>query len=211
MLTVTFDSNVIEKILMPKLHGTEENAPFFFRLREAVDQKQISVYVADLYFTREQIPKTERLSRTNKNMAGFIEIEPDFLSDGKILLRISMGPSKQNGNVELDTFRRRTLEALQAVGGNVLKTFRLGDFVCKEIPLELYCHPESMEETMRRIDKCFCYISDQLAAGGDAIRTVAGARADENPYLKLSNAQINDKTFSKAFAEDADAMTIAAH
>ena len=211
MLTVTFDSNVIEKILMPESHGTEENSPFFFRLRKAIDKKQILVHVADSYFTREQIPKTERLSRTDKNTAGAIEIKPDFLPNGDIHLCISIGPSKEFGNVELDDFRRKTLVALRSVGGTVLKTFRLADFECKEIPSELYCHPESKEETMRRIDKCFRYISDQLSAGGDAIREVTGAHTNENPYLMLSNPQIKDKAFSRAFAEDADAMAVAAH
>lgn len=211
MLTVTFDSNVIEKVLMPESHGDEENSTFYFRLRKAIDQKQISVHVAYLYFTREQIPKLERLSRTNKNIAGATEIARDVLPNGVIHLSISIGPSKRFGNVELDDFRRNTLEALQSVGGKILKTYRLGDFECKEIQPELYCHSESTEETMRRIDTCFRYVSDQLAAGGDAIRTVTGARTNENPYLKLSNPQIDNEAFSKAFAEDADAMAIAAH
>lgn len=211
MLTVTFDSNVIEKVLMPESHKTEKNAIYFFLLRKAIDQKHLSVYVADLYFTREQIPKTERLSRTEKNTAGAIEIKQDFLPNGEIHLSISIGPSKEFGNVELDTFRRKTLKALQSVGGKILKTYRLGDFVSKDIPSELYCHSETNEEIQCRIDKCFRYISDRLAAGGDAIREVTGAQTNENPYLKLSNPLIKEKAFSKAFAEDADAMAIAAH
>ena len=211
MLTVTFDSNVIEKVLMPVSHKTEENALYFFRLRKAIDKKQISVHVADQYFTREQIHKTERLSRTNKNIAGAIEIKRDFLPNGEIHMRISIGPSKEFGNIELDDFRRKTLEALHSVGGKILKTYRLADFDCKEIPSNMYCFPESKEEVQYRIDKCFRYISDQLAAGGDAIREVTGAQINENPYLKLSNPLIKEKAFSKAFAEDADAMAIAAH
>lgn len=211
MLTVTFDSNVIEKILMPELHETEEKSPFFFRIRKAIDQKQISVCVADMYFTREQIPKTERLLRTNKNITNASEIKREVLPNGRIRLCISIGPSKQFGNVELDHFRRKTLGALQSVGGKILKTFRLADFVCKEIPSELYCHPESVEGTMCRIDKCFRYVEEQLSAGGDAIRMVTGAGAHENPYLKLSDPKIQGKAFSTAFAEDADAMAIAAH
>lgn len=211
MISVTFDSNVIEKVLMPESYATEENSPFFLRLRKAIDQKQISVHVADVYFTREQIPKADRLSRTNKNTADAIKIEQEILPNGIYHLNISIGPSTRCGNVKLDSFRHRTLEALQAVDGNILMTSRLGDFECKEIPPELYCQPESKDATECRFDQCFRYISDQLAAGGEAIRTVAGASANENPYLKLSNPQIQDKAFSKAFAEDADAMAIAAH
>ena len=196
---------------MPESYGTEENSPFFFQLRKAIDQKLISVHVVDMYFTREQIPKADRLTLMNKNTDGAIEIKQNILRNRICHLNISIGPSKRFGNVVMNDFRRRTLGALQAVGGNVLMTFRLGDFVCKEIPPELYCHVESPEKTMDQIDKCFRYISDQLAAGGEAIRRVTGARENENPYLKLSNPQIPEKAFSKAVAEDADAMAIAAH
>ena len=195
MLTVTFDSNVIEKVLMPESHETEKNAPYFSRLRKAIDQKQVLVHVADSYFTREQIPRAERLSRADKNTSGAIEIKPDVLPNGEIHLCISIGPSKEFGNVELDYFRRKTLVALQSVGGTVLKTFRLADFECKEIPSDMYCVPESKAKVQCRIDKCFRYISDQLAAGGDAIRDVTGAQKNENPYLKLSNPLIKEKDF----------------
>ena len=211
MLTVTFDSNVIEKVLMPESHKTEENAPFFFRLRKAIDQKQILVHVADSYFTREQIPKAERLSRTKKNIDGALGIKQEVTLKEGVFIDITIGPPKQFGNVELDVFRRETLVVLQSVGGKVLKTYRLAGFECQEIPSDMYCVSESKAKVQCRIDKCFRYISDQLAAGGDAIREVTGAQKNENPYLKLSNPLIKEKDFSKAFAEDADAMAIAAH
>lgn len=211
MLTVTFDSNVIEKVLRPEAHADEENSPFFFRLRKAIDEKLISVHVADLYFTREQIPKAERLSRTINNTSNAVSIHQTSTPNGYVQLSISIGPSRKFGNVELDEYRRKTLEALKAVDGKVLKTYRLGDFICREIPPQMYCRSESRDETMRRIDECDRYISNQLFAGANALRELTGSKPTENPYMKLSGLSNSDKAFSKTVAEDADAMSIAAH
>ena len=211
MLTVTFDSNVIEKVLRPEAHTDEDNSPFFFRLRKAVDEKLISVHVADLYFTREQIPKADRLSRTINNTSNAVSIHQTCTPDGYVHYSISIGPSKKFGYVELDKYRRKTLEALNAVDGKVLKTYRLADFICGEIPPQMYCRSESRDETMRRIDECDRYISDQLSAGANALRELTGSKPTENPYMKLSGLSNSDKAFSKTVAEDADAMSIAAH
>ena len=211
-LSVTFDSNLIEKVLSPDRIVEADDEKSIVHVNKCIQQGLIRPFVADPYFSYEQIGKRERKSRTAANAHEAVSVSNEILPDGTDQIQIAISPSARYGSVELDRYRQATLEALRRMGGgNVLRTWMLGGFICANLNPDDYCTVADIGEVQRRIERCWRYIADYLQCGLTAIaKTVTPCRG-KTMFEALDASEISDAKCSKLLAEYADALAISAH
>ena len=217
VLKVTFDSNVLPRVLQPELvpnfYGAD--AHDLQIVNEAIRMGMVEGFVAKTFFTKEAIPKVYRedIYRRAFRRYGDMHTLPMMSRLNKSNLRVA--PAKEQMDGKNVYARRNLLPLLREYHVRILHTYLCGDILPQmkdgESVEDVFCkddfyHWDGDEgEVMERNDICFRFIVDDLKVGVLCVNVIDNEdnNAETDPSL-ISK-------FSKYVAEEADIQAIATH
>ena len=217
VLKVTFDSNVLLKVLQPEfvpnLGGVDVHDLQI--VNEAIKMGRVEGFVAKTFFTKEAIPKVcrEDIYRIAFRRYRNLPSQPMALRLNKPNLKST--PAKKQLNGENVFARRNLLPLLREYHVRILHTYLWGDILpqmksgesVEDVfrPDDFYHWDGDEGEVMERNNVCFRFIVDDLNVGVLCVNAIDNEdnKSDEGPSL-ISK-------FSKYVAEEADVQAIATH
>lgn len=212
MMNVTFDSNLIQKVLIPDENKDDGEYDFLKEINSAIITRKIFAFVSEMYFTQESLCKDERILAFANNADGGIQIHHEFTGSA-VLIQMTIGPAP-SAHLKLNPYTEKYLNLMREFGIKILKTYRLGDFVNDDLnPSDFYdCPSLSIGEIQQRYDACSRFIENELHAGKFLLDQFLSEYPGRNPYEKAKSIPDDSKKiFAKFVAEMADEQTIAAH
>ncbi len=225
-LKVTFDSNVIQKVLQPDklpIQGAPDLCDQQV-VHEALEKGVVEGFVAKPFFTKEAISKRTRepLLRLNSRRPPKIQTSCDKKSSpGKLAAAIyNDGNNRANASTSSACIPRTQvlLLIMRRLNVHILHTFLCGDVSTKPIgvdgdcrtnliqPSDYYQSDRSDSEIMERNNECFRFMQEKLKAGVlvvDWIDSKDGKRTPEQAERDLK--------FKNPYAEESDMQAIATH
>lgn len=212
MISVTFDSNLIQKVLIPGEYSDDPEYNDLLFVNSAIINKRISAVVSEMFFTQEAICKKDRKFAFQENAKAGTSVTVDY-SDSQIVLRVTIGPSS-SAHLKMSETLLKYATIMRKYGVKILKTYRLGDFINDDLKFTDYyiCPTYSTDDVQLRNADCCDYIENELGAGKALLDTYLAQYPGKNIYQKSENVPDADyKKYAKLVAEMADGQSIAIH
>ena len=210
MISVTFDSNLIQKVLAPDEYKDDPEYDLLKEIHLAIISGRIVAFVSEMYFTQETLRRRERISAFSRNASGGVSIQQSFT--GSVMhIQLTLGPAP-SAHVRMNHYQAHYIEIMRKLGIKVLKTYRLGDFVNDDlISSDFYVCPSlPLSEVQQRNDDCCKFIENELYAGKHLLDIFLSNYPGRNIYEKSKYVpdDLNMK-FAELVAEMADGQSIA--
>ena len=218
VLTVTFDSNVLIRILQPEnvqnlCAADIENLKM---VNEAIRTGMIEGFVAKTFFTKEAVPKVHREDVYRKTFRRYKEITSQSTDARLNNHNLKIRPIKKHQFDSERLFSRRNfLPVLRQYHVRILHTYLCGDILPQlkngesiedVFSIDDFYHLDGDEgEVMNRNDLCFRFIVEDLKAGALCVDVIDDI---DNAHDEISNLKAK---IGKSAAEEADAQAIATH
>ena len=212
MISVTFDSNLIQKVLAPDEYKDDSEYDLLNEINRAIRSGKIVAVVSEMYFTQEALCKNERSSAFANNATGGVQVHSERTESG-VRLAFKLGPS-QSAHLTMNCYQKKYFEIMRELGIKVLKTYRLGDFVNDDLARSDFydCPSLVLGDVQQRNDECCNFIEHTLNAGKHLLDNFLSNYPGRNIYEKATHVPDNlKKRFAKLVAEMADGQTVAIH
>lgn len=219
VLTITFDSNVLTRILQPEnvQNLCAADIKDLQMVNEAIRTGTIEGFVAKTFFTKEAVPKVHREDVYRKAFRRYKEITSQSTDTclNNHNLKIRLIKKHQFDSERLFT-RLNFLPVLRQYHVRILHTYLCGDILPQlkngesiedVFSIDDFYHWDGDEgEVMNRNDLCFRFIVEDLKAGALCVDMIDEM---DNEHDECSN-NLSSK-FGKVAAEEADVQAIATH
>lgn len=217
-LKVTFDSNVLTRVLQPEnvQNFSVVDVKDLQIINEAIRTGMIEGFVAKTFFTKEAVPKVLREDVYRKAFRRYKEITSQSTDTRLNNHNLKIRPSKKHQFDSERLFSRRNfLPVLRQYHVRILHTYLFGDILpqmkggesVEDVfrPDDFYHWDGDEGEVMERNDMCFHFIVDDLKAGVLCVNVID----NEDNNSEEDSGEISK--FSKNVAEEADVQAIATH
>lgn len=220
ILKVTFDSNVLQKVLQPDSCQIQ-SAPAIHDqqiVHQALCSGTIEGFVSKTYFTKEATTRAVREELLRRTFRRHAKTSSPSLTPSENMSApqddLQNKPSKNSAFLN----RKDILSIMRQYHVRILQTYLLGDvktnpqlkngdFRTDDIRPEDYYHWDGNEnDVMNRNDECFRFIHDELKAGVLSVDWL-DANDDDHPSKDLEAIQ----HFKNPSAEEADMQAISTH
>ena len=197
MQTVTFDSNVWEKIVKKE---TKEHEYIY----NQISLGNIRAYISEIAISLESLKKKERLGFM-RNYKPNITIEDVNINQetGTIHQRLCFSPNLE-AHLGLYSKLKESLILAQKLGFMILPMTNLGTVRSPEIPEEMKEEIADFWDYAEKLNECSKFISDMRCGSFKYF-------SFKNSMLTDPRIEINEKEFSKAIAEWVDGEMLSAH
>ena len=203
-MNITFDTNVWEPLV-------EEEKPHLVKIKNAILDGKIQAYICEIALDLEAIRKEKR-AELFRNYESLTTVEPLPPENGKLGMRISIGPNTDL-HPGIHPKQRDKLLKARDLGFRVLGMTTSPETVrTTEIPDDMYVQHDDIEEFYRYAEplaKCNDFIVE-LGCGRaayDQFRAQFNLVDSGGPALPAEN----EKKFSEAIAEWVDGEALSAH
>ena len=217
VLKVTFDSNVLPRVLRPD-SISYRGAPGIRDqqiVHDALQTGRIEGFVAKTFFTKEAIVTRDRENVYRRAFRRYKDVPSATMASRLNKLSLTAAPAKKQLDSENAFSRRNLLPLLRQYHVKILHTYLLGDILPQLKDGEsledvfriddFYCWDGDEREVMERNDMCFRFIVDDLKAGVLCVNVI-----DNEDNNSEEDSSVISK-FSKHVAEEADVQAIATH
>jgi len=213
-ISVTFDSNVWEKIVTPESAFGDENAVYFATIRSLLEKRQARGYLSEVIFNLEAVPKRLRWQYFG-NYQPKSEYTNLKTSDNSVHGRVAIKPNPVGhpGNSE---FLDRHLKNAKNLGLTLISSPRIGLPRSPDLPGALFkvLSAEELKAQQHLYFEAGHFITE-LGCGISLVKEL-GERykksANDTWLSALSNTpESKKKKVAKAIAEWADGDAVAAH
>ena len=214
-MNVTFDSNVWEKIIA---HEMESNK-IFSDLHKLIVSGKITPYICEIAISLESIMKKDRLNF-------FIEYQPKFETttigttnnpDGTTTFhcRASFSPDTE-AHPGLHPILKTNLEQASKLGFKVLHMTNIGTVRSLEIPKEMYCsfdHVDDYWDYANKLSDLSSFIEKQQCGRYEyyQLKKTLGFQEYSVFHILKTVDKKSRSVFAKAIAEWVDGESISAH
>ena len=217
-LKVTFDSNVLTRVLQPEnvQNFSVVDVKDLQIINEAIRTGMIEGFVAKTFFTKEAVPKVLREDVYRKAFRRYKEITSQSTDTRLNNHNLKIRPSKKHQFDSERLFSRRNfLPMLRQYHVRILHTYLCGDILPQlkngesiedVFSIDDFYHWDGDEgEVMNRNDLCFRFIVEDLKAGALCVDVIDDI---DNAHDEISNLKAK---IGKSAAEEADVQAIATH
>lgn len=218
VLTVTFDSNVLIRVLQPEnvQNLCAADIEDLKMVNEAIRTGMIEGFVAKTFFTKEAVPKVHREDVYRKAFSRYKEITSQSTDARLNNHNLKIRPIKKHQFDSERLFSRRNfLPVLRQYHVRILHTYLCGDILPQlkngesiedVFSIDDFYHWDGDEgEVMNRNDLCFRFIVEDLKAGALCVDVIDDI---DNAHDEISNLKAK---IGKSAAEEADVQAIATH
>lgn len=217
-LKVTFDSNVLTRVLQPEnvQNFSVVDVKDLQIINEAIRTGMIEGFVAKTFFTKEAVPKVLREDVYRKAFRRYKEITSQSTDARLNNHNLKIRPIKKHQFDSERLFSRRNfLPVLRQYHVRILHTYLCGDILPQlkngesiedVFSIDDFYHWDGDEgEVMNRNDLCFRFIVEDLKAGALCVDVIDDI---DNAHDEISNLKAK---IGKSAAEEADVQAIATH
>ena len=212
MISVTFDSNLIQKVLLPGEYTDDPEYNDLLFINSAIIDKRISAVVSEIIFTQEAICKKDRKKAFQENAKAGTSVTVDY-SGPKIVFRVTIGPSS-SAHLRMSETLLKYATIMRKYDVKILKTYRLGDFKNDDLDITDYyvCPTYTTNDVQTRNAECCDYIENELGSGKALLDAYLNQYPGKNIYQKSENVPEADyKKYARLVAEMSDGQSIAIH
>lgn len=214
-MNVTFDSNAWEQIISSK----EEDNNAFSQLKMLIMRGKIKPYICEIALSIESIIKKDRMQFWAKYEPKFEDetISAINNADGTTTIhnRICFSPNNEK-HPGLHPILKDKLDHANKLGFKILRMTNLGTVRTTEIPEEMYCHIDHIDDFWGYADKLseLSKFIEDMKCGSYAffeLKKIHGLQGYSIPRILKNVADKEHKNFAKAIAEWVDGEALSAH